>query len=93
MSELMDDFTNEVDFERLMRIQEIVVERFAETFDPVASIAEEATAPQIESLELFLHGLVSEQAYKVYEQIDVLVAQEKRQLMLTCYLLGAASMM
>lgn len=93
MPKLTSDFNDPKLLGQLLAIQADVVRRFEEVFDPIAFIAEKTTRPQIAGLELHLESVAPEEIYELYEEIDALVAREKQQVMLACYLAGAASVM
>ncbi|MCL4867781.1 MAG: hypothetical protein KJ063_02335 [Anaerolineae bacterium] len=77
----------------LLAVQNDVLNRVEEIFDPLAKMVEKDFYESLTELESRLGELGGEKVEDVYEEIESLLAEEKRQLMLTCYLAGVGHLL
>lgn len=77
----------------LLAVQNDVLNRVEEIFDPLAMMVEKDFYESLTGLESKLGELGGEKVVAVYEEIDALLADEKQQLMLTCYLAGVGHLL
>lgn len=89
MNELIDDCSVPPSFEQ--EVTEVMGQWIDRAVETRAAAIEARFLPQIVQLEHTLEEEASLEAFAIYQEIDMLVADEKRDLMRVCFLDGLAA--
>jgi hypothetical protein len=88
MNELTDDFNDSELPKQAPSLGAILAECFDQVIASHVVDIEAKYRPQFAGLEIALDEKTDDEAWAVYEEIDLLVATEKRELMRACFLAG-----